>query len=123
MIEMLNNMPLGAELLPHVLPHPVRIGNLLVSNHVVMIVIAALLTFLVFTYVGMRARRDVVPTGFHNFFEAMLSFFRTEVFRPALGENADKFTPFLWTVFFFILFCNLLGLIPVNEILGLARRE
>jgi len=89
----------------------------------IMIVLAALLTFIIFTYVGTRARKNMVPTGVHNFFEAMLSFLRTEVFRPALGDNADRFTPFLWTLFFFILFCNLLAMIPMNEILGLARRR
>ena len=121
MIHLLTIMPLGADLLPHVLQHEIfRVGPLHVTNHMAMLVVAAFLTFVVFTYVGMRARKNVVPTGIHNFFEAMLSFFRTEVFRPALGENADKFTPFLWTVFFFILFCNLLGMIPVGEVVELA---
>jgi F0F1-type ATP synthase membrane subunit a len=56
------------------------------------------------------------PTGARNFFEAILEFFRIEVFRPALKENTDKFTPFLWTTFFFILFCNVLGCIPIAQI-------
>ena len=32
--------------------------------------------------------------------------------RPNLGHGADKYVPFLWTLFLFILFCNLLGMIP-----------
>jgi F0F1-type ATP synthase membrane subunit a len=113
---------LGEEsLLEHVLPHRLfTVGPLVVTNYMVMVVLAALLVFGVFTWVGQASKRTKVPTGFHNFFEAMLSFFRTEVFRPALGDNADRFAPFLWTVFFFVLFCNLLGIVPVGEALTLG---
>jgi len=115
---------LGEGLLPHVLPYKLfDLGPIAVTNHMMMIVLAGLLTFVVFTYVGAMAKRNAVPTGVHNFFEAILSFLRTEVFRPSLGVNADRFAPFLWTMFFFVLFCNLLGMIPMNEILGVARRE
>ena len=45
--------------------------------------------------------------------EAMLLFIRDEVARPSIGkEDADRFVPFLWTIFFFVLGCNLLGLVP-----------
>jgi F-type H+-transporting ATPase subunit a len=45
--------------------------------------------------------------------ESMLVFIRDQVARPAIGEHdADRFLPFLWTVFFFVLMCNLLGMIP-----------
>ena len=39
-------------------------------------------------------------------------FVRDEIARPSIGARADKFMPFLLTVFFFIFFCNLLGLVP-----------
>jgi F-type H+-transporting ATPase subunit a len=48
-----------------------------------------------------------------NALEAVLLFLRDEVARPAIGKHdADKFLPFLWTVFFFVLVCNLLGMVP-----------
>ena len=50
-------------------------------------------------------------------FESILEFLRVEVFRPALKEHTDRFVPFLWTLFFFILFANLLGQLPVAEFL------
>lgn len=113
-----------AELLDHVLPHELhRFGTWAITNHVLMVALAGLLTFVVMTYVGMRARVAVVPTGVHNLFESILSFFRTDVFRPALGDNADRFAPFLWTVFFFVLFCNLLGMIPMGAFLGLSGQQ
>lgn len=108
-------------LLDHVLPHPLfKVGPLVVTNYIMMVVLAAVLVFLVFTWVGAAAKKSVVPTGFHNLFEAMLSFFRTEVFRPALGDNADRFTPFLWTIFFFVLFCNVLGIVPLGDAIELG---
>lgn len=124
---MLISPPILADLMEHVLPHffgreegspPPLVGF---SNHILMMIIAAVLVLVVFTYVGHQARRNLVPRGVHNFFESMLSFLRTELIRPALGENSDRFTPFIWTVFFFILFCNLLGLLPVNEIIVFVR--
>jgi F-type H+-transporting ATPase subunit a len=48
-----------------------------------------------------------------NFFETLLVFLRDEVARPAIGRHdADRFLPFLWTIFFFVLFCNLAGALP-----------
>jgi F0F1-type ATP synthase membrane subunit a len=122
-----HTMPTLADQLTHVMPHffgepegapPPKFGF---SNHILMMCIAAALAMLVFTYVGAKARTTLVPRGMHNFFESILSFLRTELIRPALGANADRFTPFIWTVFFFILFCNLLGLIPLNEIATTTR--
>jgi F-type H+-transporting ATPase subunit a len=121
------SMPILADLMEHVLPHyfgreagqpPPAIG---LSNHILMMCLSAILVLIVFTYVGSQARRNLVPHGVHNFFESMLSFLRTELIRPALREEADRFTPFIWTVFFFILFCNLLGLLPINELIVIFR--
>ena len=48
-----------------------------------------------------------------NMFEVMVLFIRDQVARPAIGRHdADRFLPFLWTMFFFILFLNLIGLVP-----------
>jgi F-type H+-transporting ATPase subunit a len=48
-----------------------------------------------------------------NFLEAVLLYIRDDVVRPAIGRHhADRFLPLLWTIFFFILFCNLMGLVP-----------
>ena len=50
---------------------------------------------------------------FLNSFEVILVFIRDEVARPAIGQHdADRYLPYLWNVFFFILFCNLLGVVP-----------
>ncbi len=52
------------------------------------------------------------PTGLQNAIEPIITFVRDDVARPNLGKKADKYLPYLLTVFFFILINNLLGLLP-----------
>lgn len=89
------------------------LGYFGVSKHVLAMMMAAGLLLLTFIPFGIAIRRDVAPRGaFVNFFEALLLFLRDEVSRPLLGEEGDKYLPVIWTFFFFILYCNLLGLFP-----------
>src|SRR2546421_10240287 len=109
----------AADPLDHVLRHDLfHIGPILVSNQMVMAVVAALLMLLIFPMLFSQAHSGP-PTGSRNFFESIMEFLRVEVFRPALKEQTDRFVPFLWTLFFFILFANLLGQIPIGEIITL----
>ena len=84
------------------------------TNQMLMTLVAAGLMLCIFPALFSYANAKV-PGGARNFFESILEYLRLEVFRPALKEHADRFVPFLWTLFFFILFSNLLGQIPVNE--------
>jgi len=105
--------------LDHVLRHDLfQVGPISISNQMVMAVVAALLMLLMFPMLFNRAHAGP-PSGVRNFFESIMEFLRVEVFRPALKEHTDRFVPFLWTLFFFILFCNLLGQIPFGEIITL----
>ncbi len=86
--------------------------NLSITNFVVMLWLAAGLTFLFL--VG--AAHSLRPTGegrFPNMVEAILDFVRENVSDACMGHHGAKWFPFVATVFFFILFGNLLGLIPV----------
>jgi F-type H+-transporting ATPase subunit a len=47
-----------------------------------------------------------------NLFEALLHFVRDKIAKPSIGHDADKFVPLLWTIFFFFIICNLMGLVP-----------
>lgn len=77
-------------------------------------VVAALIISVLFIWLAQKVRHGGRPQGrLWNLLEGMLLFTRDQVARPAIGKHdADKFLPFLWTVFFFILTCNLLGLVP-----------
>src|SRR6478609_9023222 len=110
---------LAADPLEHVLPHDLtRIGPVVITNQMLMAAVAGALMLLIFPALFKRAQSDA-PRGARNFFESILEFLRVEVFRPALKEHTDTFVPFLWTLFFFILFCNLLGQLPINELVTL----
>ena len=77
-------------------------------------VVAVVLLVAIFVPLARRAARETAPRGrLWNFFEAILVFVRDEVARRGIhGADADRFVPLLWTTFMFILFCNLLGMIP-----------
>ena len=75
------------------------------------------MTIMVFLFRSVAAsykrRPGQAPTGFTNLIEPFILFVRNEVAIPSIGKKkADKFVPFLLTVFFFIWLSNLLGLIP-----------
>jgi F-type H+-transporting ATPase subunit a len=76
--------------------------------------IAAILAIAIFVPLCRRASAGALPRGpWWNAFESLLTFIRDQVAKPTLGEHeADRYIPFLWTLFVFILFCNLLGMIP-----------
>ena len=94
----------AADPLDHVLRHDLfQVGPISISNQMVMAVVAALLMLLMFPMLFNRAHAGP-PSGVRNFFESIMEFLRVEVFRPALKEHTDRFVPFLWTLFFFILF-------------------
>src|SRR5437773_10692987 len=118
---------LTADPLEHVVAHPLHwsIGPFAMTNQMLMALVAGILMLLIFPVLFRRANIQAAeaPHGARNFFEAIMEFLRVEVFRPALKEHTDRFVPFLWTLFFFILFSNLLGQIPVGEIITLVTRK
>jgi F-type H+-transporting ATPase subunit a len=92
-----------------------------VSNHIIMQIIAVLLLVLVIPrFARIRASgdsvKDLTPRGMGNFFEAICAYFRDTVARPILGDHTDRFIPYIWTAFFYILFVNLLGLLPLEPV-------
>jgi len=91
------------------------------SSHIIMQFLAAgLLILLLPRFARMRNTgntvEDLTPRGFGNFFESICSYLRTEVARPLLGEHTDRFIPYIWSAFFYVLFCNLLGLLPLEAL-------
>lgn len=79
-----------------------------------MLLIMVLMVFLFISVAKAYTRREgQAPTGLQNFIEPLIIFIRDEVAVPSIGaKKADKFMPFLLTVFFFIWMSNMLGLIP-----------
>ncbi len=77
------------------------------------LVAAGLVAAIVIPLARHAAKHPVTRGGFLNAFEAMVLFIRDGVARPAIGgHGADAFLPYLLTVFFFVLFNNVLGMVP-----------
>ncbi|MFO0837664.1 MAG: F0F1 ATP synthase subunit A [Phycisphaerae bacterium] len=90
------------------------------SNHIVMQIVAAILLIAIIPR-ALRARTmndevgRMVPTGLGNAIEGICVALRSNIIQPALGKYTDKFIVYLWTVFFFILTSNMLGIIPLMD--------
>jgi len=102
-------------LMEHLQPHviiPLKIGSIDISitNAVVSIWIASALVFLTLTLAGRIGR--LIPRGMQNLMETLVSFARQSLILEVLGEEGMSWFPFIATLFFFILYCNLLGLVP-----------
>lgn len=102
---------------------PVKVGGLTVdlspTKHVVMLCVAAILCMLVLIPTAMSHERHTeksgAPKGFAAGMEAMVLYLRNEVVLPNVGPHGNAYVPFGLTLFFFILFANLLGLIPYGS--------
>jgi F-type H+-transporting ATPase subunit a len=122
--------------LEHIVQHPLieRPANLgpltpnrtvtVFSDQIAMMVLAGvLLIALVPTVVRRRRGKDgvdaMVPTGAANMLEMICEYLRKEVAEPALHEHTDRFIKYIWSVFFFVLTVNILGLLPIPVISNL----
>ncbi len=89
-----------------------------ITKHVLFMMLAAVLVALVVIPAARRAKRSHEegahkgPKGGHNVVEAIILFLRDEVAKPNVGPHGERFYPYIIAVFFFVLFCNLLGLLP-----------
>ena len=90
--------------------------NLTPTKHVVFLGIAALLVFLTMKRAGRALARqragERAPKGFAAAMEGLVLFVRDEIAIANIGHDGAKFAPLIMTLFFFILYSNLLGLIP-----------
>lgn len=99
---------------------PVHVGPLELqlspTKHVVMMLLAATLAILVLVGSARSHRRATSmigrPKGFANGIEAMVLYLRNEVILPNVGHHGEGYVPYLLSLFFFVLFANLLGLVP-----------
>ena len=85
-----------------------------ISKFMILLFVVALAMVWLFTKLSKAVEHGRPAKGkLWNMLEAFLLFIRDEVARPAIGHHdADRFVPLLWTIFLFVLGCNLLGMIP-----------
>ncbi len=122
----------------HVVNQVYKVGHLfgrdgvwIWSSHVGTLILAGLLTILVLMYAASRIQTGPASQGTDRFvtrgalahtIEVICLYLRDTTVQPLLGSRTNKFMPFLWTVFFFILFNNLLGLVPFTDLLHLMDK-
>jgi F-type H+-transporting ATPase subunit a len=94
---------------------PIGGWTLTITNHMFMVAVAA--AFLGIGIPLALRRRRMAPKGLQNVVEAVCEFLREDVARPVLHEHADRYVGFVWTVFFFVLTLNLMGMIPSERII------
>lgn len=85
-----------------------------ISKNVIFMLLTTILLLWLFISIAndYKKRKGMAPKGVQNLFEVIILFVRDEVAKPFIGHKYNKYLPYLLSVFFFILFLNLLGQIP-----------
>lgn len=88
-----------------------------ISRHLVFMLFAICILGLLFLPLAGKYKKGIgrtrAPQGvLQNMLETVIIYVRDDIAKPNLGDKTDKYLPYLLTAFFFILICNLLGLVP-----------
>jgi len=113
--------PLGPIQSETVFTLPLGKWHVAVSNHMFMIAVASIL-MLIWLPLAVRRRR-LVPIGLPNLVEAVCVYLREQMAMPYLKEHTDRYISFVWTIFFFVLSLNLLGMIPFEHFIFLLTGQ
>ena len=95
-----------------------------VTKHVFMLWVVAAIVFLTVTFLVRRYLKQtkLVPTGTMGVLEIAVEFIRDSIAKPNVGSKwVNTWTPLLLTFFLFILVANLIGIIPIFDVLALAN--
>lgn len=97
-------------------PTNVRPLDLSITKSVVGILAVAILMFFLFKgLANSYAKNNGIASGAGRFFEPIVLYVRDEIAIPNIGEkHYKKYMSYLLTIFFFILFLNILGLMPLG---------
>lgn len=92
----------------------VKVLDFSITKNVATLLISVLGLILIFLTVanGYTKRGIGAPKGIQSWLEPIILFVRDDIASPNLGKHTNKYMPYLLTVFFFIWFNNMLGLIP-----------
>ena len=116
----------------HVINHKAVVGDLfglkdvwLWSGHVGNLVLSGVILCIVGPWAAGKiatgpesegSGRFVTKNPFAHMIEVICTYLREAVVRPLLGDRTDRFIPFLWTMFFFVLVNNMLGMVPLLDL-------
>lgn len=87
--------------------------DLSITKNVAFLILTATLMIYVFISVAKGySKKNSAPKGIQALFEPVIIFVRDDIVKPNIGENYEKYLPYMLTLFFFIFFGNVLGLMP-----------
>lgn len=91
-----------------------KVYDFSITKNVAALFLTAIFMLVVFTAVARGSRRNEgkAPSGIQSLFEPIIIYIRDEVIKPNIGTGYEKYVPYLLTLFFFIWFGNLFGLLP-----------
>ena len=95
---------------------PIHVGSIEIdlspTKSLFMMILSSLLLIIVLWRAASINTKNKVPKGIGNFIETIVIFIRDDIVLPNMGKDGLKMLPFILTIFFFILFANLIGLFP-----------
>lgn len=84
-----------------------------ITKHFILMTLVALLVLASMLYLARKLRDPFrKPARLQCLFESLLEYMRDTVFDPVLGPDGKRFHPLCFSFFLFILYGNLLGMIP-----------
>lgn len=89
--------------------------DLSITKNVVSLFVSVIILMWIFFSIAARykANPKSSPKGLQSLLEPLIMFVRDDIAKASIGHHYMKFTPYLLTIFFFIFFNNLMGLIPI----------
>ena len=105
--------PLGKLNLPHLSLFGFDIS---ITKDIFFLWVVAAVLVLLFLFLSKGYGKSLIPKGFSNLIEIIIIFVRDEIVKPSIGKGYETFMPYLLTLFFFILFTNMFGLIPTPNL-------
>ena len=90
---------------------PISLGGLDISINKAVIMMWVVVALVALLMVKASSSRKLVPSKLQNIAEMIAEFIRN-IILDTMGHKGMKLFPLVTTLFLFILFCNLLGLIP-----------
>lgn len=78
----------------------------------IMIAVALLIAIVLYSARQYKKRGPEAPQGVQSLVEMLVCHVRDDMAKPMIGHKYEKYLPYLLTLFFFIFFCNILGIIP-----------
>jgi len=99
----------------HPVDHHRSVIDLSITKNVASMFVSVAIMFGFFFTIAAKYKKDggkAAPKGIQSFFEPIIMFIRDDIAKQNIGPRYEKFMPYLLTIFFFIWFNNLLGLLP-----------